>query len=254
MANKKIQWEVASYRLTLFPKIDANVNLLSPDFASRIWPDGKDVKKTSEKLIDQKPQILLEGKYEDSKLILNLTPFRIDLNYLPKDQVNLSTFSLQSLGIFEDSLIKLQTLTKNWFNKLSTMEFSRLAFSTDLIHRVENHEAGYNLVSTYLPFKVDPSTSTDFRYQINKFTSSKIVDGLRINRISLWDVLKFDLELSPSGLSESAIKKEDMFYAHLNFDINTDQSSKNVYKGKELTTMFDELISEGVEISEKGVK
>jgi hypothetical protein len=150
---------------------------------------------------------------------LSVNPFKIDLVLSPKEQLDFTSVTLQTLGFYSDAIDDANYLAESWISQGNLPKIQRLVYAPDLVSRVKSHQQAYEVISQYLPFSVDPNTSSDFRYQINKFTTSRVQRGLKLNRVTAWDVLRFNFQFSVGPLSQPPINSEELYYCHLSLDI-----------------------------------
>jgi len=118
----------------------------------------------------------------------------------------------------------------------------RLAFGAVLTRPVDDLLTGYRQISDYLPFvQLDPESSSDFSYQINRPRNSTVISGLRINRFSRWSVARvfastFDTQIG----------------CRVELDINTAQEFQGELPQEKLPVIIQELVDLGKEIAENG--
>jgi hypothetical protein len=248
-----IKWETNSSRISIFPLFNGN-KTVTPEIAIALWPKSQYISKKNTKIADDTGQITIEGEYKSNKLLLIGTPFKIDLIIVPKEPVNVTSFSLQTLGLFSETIPDVNELAKIWFTQDNFPEIQRLAFATELVFRVKSHEDAYKLMAQYLPFPLDGKTSSEFMYQINQFTTSEVEKGLKINKINTWDALRLNLEIGTSQLAQKMINKNELYYCHLKLDINTDLENKKPLNKKSTNNLYQELVNHAVVTSNEGIK
>jgi hypothetical protein len=123
-------------------------------------------------------------------------------------------------------------------------------FGAEISIPVSNHVEAYRLLDSYLPVvTVDPESS-DFNYSINRKRSSEVgISGLRINRLSRWNALLRKIGMKTA---EQVVSAAEFYSCRVEFDMNTDPASIGRLPKEKLKDIFQELVSLGVEISEKG--
>jgi len=251
--SNPINWAVNSFRITVFPVLrDGNISL-NQEYVSKLWPKNTDAVLKNTIVSSELGQITLEGEYKNKKLLLVAMPFKIDLVVLPKVQVDVTTASLQTLGIYDEIIDDLNALAESWIKQDNFPPIQRFAVAPELVSRIKSHDEAYVAISQYLPFDLEPSTSSDFRYQINKFVSSNVITDLKINRVTAWDVLKINLQLSTMQTTQAPIRYDDLYYCHLTLDINTDLENQNELNKDKLPLLCRELISYTETISKEGM-
>lgn len=193
-----------------------------------------------------------EGPFKDGKLVLSITPIRIDWLYTVPDVSNQED---ESIPKFSDKLQPFLQLMNRWFELSTCPAVQRLAFGAILLHPVEDRESGYRFLQSYLPsVKLDAEGSSDFSYQINRPIDSRCrIDGLRINRLSKWSVnVKGMVELSFQKTSVKSIPFPSYHICRLELDVNTVDEFEGKLKREQLPQVFEELIDLGKDIAIKG--
>jgi hypothetical protein len=179
---------------------------------------------------------------------LKQEPGRVDLVVLaalPDDPKELT--GLPSLGAFDDQCQEFSDLASKIFKGFQENDVNvrRIAFGSEAIIPVEDHQSGYILLDKYLPFvEVDPASS-DFLFGINRRRSSNAVQHIQVNRLSRWSVRRL--------LSKLTSEVEITFYAvHLLLDVNSVRDYEKALAGDECGRLFDEFIEFTFEILEQG--
>ena len=251
LIKNPVSWDNVFSRITVFPLLKDR-NTVS-EIANNIWPKTKDAILKNTTVFSEVGKINLEGELKNKKLSVSISPLKLDLTVTPKEQVDLMSFSLMTMGSYSESVKDISQLAEIWFSQEKFPQIQRLAFGLDLVSRVKSHDEAYNVISQYLPFPVDPQTSSDFRYQVNKFTTSEVVKGLNINRVSVWDALKLDLQLSIGHISQLPSKYEELYYCHLTLDINTGLEHQGELEKGKIFSLYEELESYACKISKEGI-
>jgi hypothetical protein len=253
--TNQINWNNTSSRITIFLLIE-NANIVHTiDYSTSLWPQNRDVKLINTTKVAETGQINLQGEFKNKNLLLSVTPFKLDLIFSPKDQLDLtSSISLQTMGLYAEAISDVNFLVESWLQQSSMPKIQRLAYAPELVSRVKSHHEAYEVISQYLPFPVDPATSSDFRYQINKFTTSRVQRGLKINRVTAWDVLRFNFQLSVGQIAQPPLQHEDLYYCHLSLDINTELEHTGELGRDKIIPLYKELVSHVEVISKEGIK
>jgi hypothetical protein len=242
-------WQVEAIRLTGFPLP-----------LSEIDPSGWWVNVVGEppETESSRPKVGLykrEGSFDGKRLALDVQLGRVDWTLGPLAETSgMPPETLPVIGPFDSALSAFVPLMHNWLGLAVPM--TRLAFGAVLAQPVSDRKAGYLKIAAYLPsIRLDPETSSDFFYQINRPRDSKSgISGLRINRLTKWSVLLFQtlgvslektqMRTTGYGVTETACRLE--------LDINTlPEFSQPLPQGK-LAEIFDELVDMGREIAVKG--
>jgi hypothetical protein len=240
------EWQVETLRATAFPTGIPRMQMG--------WWD---------KLIAESPEIRIsrpregvhreEGPFENGKLIFSAKPTRIDWLYTVDIE---KSEGLPTLGNFHGVEHGFFKVVKRWLEICDPIK--RLAFGAILLYPVSSREEGYQLIGKMLPCVVlDPATSFDFLYQINRpRLSQSISPTILINRLTKWSVAKLQrlhIELSVEAKVQPSILPHEGFYAcRLEIDVNTPQQNVDQLTKDKLVPLFDELLSLANEISQKG--
>ena len=242
-------WRIGQIRATFFGEFDIKID------PKTYWINGVSIdKETSNPKTGQK---IIEGSKNNQKIALVILPIRMDLIVTPPETTKIESDNIYipDLGFLNKTGKDFSALIKVWLmsKNLSTHNFNRVAYGIDLIMKAPSTEEAYKKISEYLPFKVDAKDSSDFIYQINKPIESKKIKKLKINRLTQWEVLKFNAEISSGDSPEMKHKYPDVRYCHLKLDINNVPASITL-KNTQALDLFNELSVLGSEISEKGIK
>jgi hypothetical protein len=230
-------WKTEHLRLTMF------AHEVPGGEASSWW---KGITATDPETVTSKAPLgihAVEGSFKQFRLVLNISPGRIDWLFTPKlsEQVD-----LPDLGSFESNEALFLESMSSWTSR-TKLNVKRLAFGSALRLPVKDPVEGYKALADFLPaVKITPGDSTDFLYQINRPRPSKVVDGLKINRLSNWNVLAVNLvEL----ISQRKGPRDT--YCRATVDISTDTEwEKDLFADS--PKLIRELCSLGKEIIERG--
>lgn len=246
---EKVVWKAKHFRVTVFPE---KVFEAKPE---RLWPQMSGIALEKQTISPKSGGNVLEGSYENQKVTLSVLPIRIDLLINTPEQIKMdSPIPVPDLGSLRESCERFNLLVEGFFKNASLPMLKRIAFGADLVRHVLSMEKGYEEVSKYIPFKVDPKNSSDFKLQINKPTTSKIKKGLKINRLTIWDVLKLNMELSSINNPKLSHKYPQIHFLHLALDINTAAEYEGTFNKEESLKLYKELVENALEITVKGVK
>ena len=208
-------WQVGMLRLTAFPSPAA-------EFSDQDW--WTDVFGEPPESISSHPRTgeqHLEGPFGSGQIALDLQPMRIEWRYMAMDEPS-GYNAFPVLGPFLENLGSFQRLMNHWLELKNCPPTIRLAFGATLLLPVLSHEAGYELLSLYLPsVRLDPQGSSDFSYQINRRRKSTIgIPDLDINRLSKWSVI-FRRQSLVSMDFKSIREFPELYACRLDLDINT---------------------------------
>jgi hypothetical protein len=163
------------------------------------------------------------------------------------------------LGSFPDVLHAFAGVMSGWLHARPG-EFKRLALGAVLRLPVESREAGYELLSTYyLPFSVDPASSADFLYRINRPIESHVLSEMtKLNRLMTWSVMSsqaFQVRVEIAGDSTSEHVRREGIEIHncrLELDINTAAERQDTLPHEALPGILDELCQQALLLAENG--
>lgn len=239
-------WQVASMRITVFPREVVPTERLS-------WWD--DVVGFPPETVVTRPktgQYQALGEFEGRRLTLQIQPGLIDWSVSPLVKAAEEDPDIL-VGPFPDVLASLAKVAAPWLP--SAPALTRFAFGAILVQPVENVRGGYVLIQRYLPsVVVDPDGSSDLFYQINRRrTSTSQIEGLRINRLSKWSVQvaqRVTVTLGTDGVAARTLGQE--VGCRLELDINTAQDSASALPAERLVALLQELTDLATEIAQKG--
>lgn len=240
-------WQTELIRLTAFPS--PSMNISQQNWWEELMGEPPSKQNKNRKTFEQ----VDEGQYKAGRLILGVSPLRIDWVYRTlENSADEPMTKLPVLDSFKQTLADFTELINPWLS--TDLALSRLAFGCVLLQEVEDHPTGYSLVSSYLPFKLDENNISDFIYRINRKKQSQVVNGLIINPLSTWSAIA--LRNFTIVASENRVIQQDMsdplYAARLELDINTAQEFEGVLPSEKLQALFDELIRFGTDIATNG--
>lgn len=124
----------------------------------------------------------------------------------------------------------------------------RLAHGVVLDFPVEDREAGYLMLNRLLSMEVDPHKMSDLFYQVNRPCNSKVVEGLRVNRVMKW-VVQANMRMSFVG--PKVHRQSQSFAVSVELDLSTPADREDPIS--ELSAqLVEELVNHGKLIAKKG--
>jgi len=197
------------------------------------------------------------GAFQGGLLVLTIDPVRVVWTALPTSpDLNFQPGTLPALRPFPESSGWFLRLMQRWLRD-SCPEINRLGFSARLARVAPSgREEAYRLLDEYLPaVQVSPDTH-DFQYRINRKRSSAVgIEGLRINRLSAWSCVKFQVQIQTqleSGQTGPPLSVEGPFSCVVELDVNTEPEFGKPLPHDKLPELFAELVQLAAEIAEKG--
>ncbi len=242
--QEPITWETEILRFTGFPL--PSVDITQATWWTELFDQPPDTEIFKSKVNTKH----IEGELDNSKLILELSPQRLDLLLTVNDQRS-PIISQNSIGVFSNKLTEFSDLIFRWFALGSIPDFHRLAFGGVLILPVKDKATGYQIIGNFLQYvQIDPGSS-DFLYQINRPRLSRSnIPNLYINRLSKWSVAKsIQIQIAPNIRIEAGLEE---FACRLEFDINTSAEFNEEINPEQSRLIFLELVDLAIEISQNG--
>jgi hypothetical protein len=242
-------WQTQMIRLTAFPSPATEIS--SQNWWAEIAGEPPE-SKTSQPRINQQ---LESGPYKNGQLVLGVRSNRIDWQYAAVQNDTTKELIIPTLGSFPDSLLTFTELMSKWFKLNSMPSLMRLAFGAVLVHPVNDFSEGHEFLQRYSLPKFNLEGTSDFLYQISRQKASETdVPDLTINRLSKWAMTVVQNIIVSFNVGELMTLPIDAqaFAATLELDINTVPNVEIELPHDTLPKIFDELISFGSEIAQKG--
>lgn len=243
-------WSAEHIRLTLFPARDFR----APDPNWWRMLVGRDPQA---KTVQQGIGIQETGPInEHCTLTLDLGANRIDLLMSPVVQPTENPTAFPTFDSCPQAFDAFRDLGARLLPHLT--DIRRMAIGGVMIAPVADKVAGYRELVPLLPsVRLDPATSSDFSYSINRHaTSPQACPDLHVNRLSIWGVaslagirIQIDgsnvgVTMNQSGSGVSALR--------LQFDVNTDAERRDNLPNDRLEPLFGELLGFARNIVERG--
>jgi hypothetical protein len=144
-------------------------------------------------------------------------------------------------------------LVNQWL-QATCPQTKRLALGAVLWLDVTSKEEGYRKMSDYLDFDLNPDSS-DFLYQINRKRSSKIVEGLSINRLTRWAIGLRQQVTATIHVGGGPVESEQgrpAYHCGLELDVNTAPEFGRPLPPERLTDLLEEMQRMSLEIVREG--
>jgi hypothetical protein len=242
-------WFSQVLRFTAFPTPDAQLGDVT------WWLEltgGQPETRTSQ---PRRGALQEEGSLQRGVLTLKIEPLRIDWLMGQSTETIIQEDTLPVLGRFTDTLPEFTHLMRRWLALPSIPPMSRLALGAILLQPVDTREEGYRRLRSYLnAVQVDPESSSDLLYQINRARPSRTeIPDLRINRLSKWSVALTIRRAITAGLGGVSIATaEEIRACRLELDVNTAPDYVGQIPRDRLVELLDEFVSLGTEIVQEG--
>jgi len=200
-----------------------------------------------------------EGPFRDGKLVLVVLPDRYEWRYHTPDISELPPKDVLTLGEFRGALETFVVLVNDWLELGIGPSVSRLAFGAHLLKAWDDQREAFRDLGEYLPFDGEHlEGSVGFLYQINRRIKSDLgIADLEINRLAKWQAreivrARVRMQGGPEVVIDENVLRElqvPMHTANLEVDINNVPMS---LPDDRLHEIFEELVTLGAEIAEKG--
>lgn len=245
------KWRIQSARLTTFFLAGE-----TPD-PSGFWSEVVGNDPSEEHKRAAAGQLQQIGEFDGLPLQLLVQPGRLDwtINLDPLLRGALEVSPVELGASFDSILASFNKLATKWLEVCPPT--NRLAVGIVLTQVVADRRSGYVQLSEYLTsVKIDPDNSTDFNYQINRPRTSKVVPGLKINRLTKWGVIRSGrlmIAMTPGGtnVAQGGLEGEE-FSMRLELDMSTAEDQKDELQKEDLPSIVSELIEVSTEIAVKG--
>lgn len=243
-------WQVEQLRLTVFPLRDFRES--DPGWWGKIVGTAPEI-KTMQKGIGVREAGPIRDGY--CNLVLQVQGPRIDwlAAAVSKDGEPLKGFL--TFDTVKGGLNTFRELLEPWVQSVAPIK--RIGLGAVLVMPVENREVGYKTISRFLPaVKLDPTTSSDFSYSINRPRLSKSgIEDLKINRLSRWGVAQLQEIQIQAGIPGAVAIMEgaaDFQAVRVELDINTAGERTEPLPQDRQASVFQELTGLAEEIAVKG--
>lgn len=242
-------WEAENLRSTTFLKTEADIGNKESWWHSVV---GDEPERS-----DSRPKagtIRQTGPLDGKRLSLAVQPGRVDWNLSEQlESPEELGDRLPTIGLFAAAYGSFSTVQEHWFE--TCPEVARIAFGAILDIPVADRIEGYRIISRFLPnMPIDIENSIDFLYQINRPRMSNIIEGLSINRLMKWavvrtGVVRFDVGSDGRALSTNLPVQSA---CRLELDISTTAEWSGDLPRESLYAIFEEMVNLGKEIAMNG--
>jgi hypothetical protein len=236
-------WNVQLVRLTSFV-------LFNDRTKEELW--WRDTFGGEPETVTSKPKENLqqyEGAFEGGVLKLLVQPGRVDWFWsLGLEAIDLSSGKVPSLGNPEACWQTLMKAIVPWM-KISPPAV-RYAVGMVLDQQVADRKTAYGLLQAYLPaVKLSADTTSEFMYQINRPSESKVISGLKLNRLNKWMSLLAQLvEVGHGG----QMTRKDLTVVRLELDINSLLVAAVPLPKEKEANLLEEMALEAFGVASKG--
>ncbi|QDT65800.1 hypothetical protein [Calycomorphotria hydatis] len=246
MSSNKISWEVNHLRLTAF----TTKPLIGRE--QEVWQQIFDVEPENTSLSPRKAVVV--GVWNEKQAQVEIDPVRVNIRLFAQLNVDTAETALPTMGQFSERVKEFADVVSPWIRGNSNVE--RLAFGGLLMIPADNHEEAYALLQKFIGEQVRLEGAREFQLRINRRRTSNVLEGIEINRLCKWFATEFSIKgfMSRSAEAQKELAYlEDQIVASLDLDINNvGLGDSCVIPEDKLEPLFEELVSLGEEIAEKG--
>lgn len=242
--QKETSWKLESLRLTVFLEkpIDPVTSMWWKSVTSQ-EPETTTNKRQTGEYID-------EGVFEEWRLTLitnTLNQNRIDWIAYPSSP-NLQSFS--TIGNYADESKKFFGLFNSWLLNVCPSAL-RLAYGAVLLNDEPDKRSSYETLESYLPMiKFDLESWSEFAFQVNNLTASKVLEGEKLNALSKWNGIKMvHMQLEGSGSPP-----HEKHACRLELDLSSPNDNKEPINSKKLSLLYEEMSAITDKYASKGYR
>jgi hypothetical protein len=240
-----LEWGAESLRVSLFSNAPTSVN----------DEDWRALSSQTEQYNRQTTLggLIFSGNIDGGQLNLSGINKRVDiiLTTIPPT-TPVSEGRLPTIGQWEAARDRFSSFTSAW---IETAKFPivRVAFGAVLLCPTASRHESYTVLKRLLTsVSVDPDKMRELLFRINWPTTSKIIDGLLINRITNWSAIEFLLANVELGASPSATASTQGHAVRLEIDHSTDLARSKPFAHGQVLSIYKELISTASDNANKG--
>ena len=143
-------------------------------------------------------------------------------------------------------------LVKSWLQKKPLNDVQRIAFGSTVLRCCATLSGCHDVLQAFVPIQEVPAYALeDFLYQTNRWRQSKLVTGLRINRLVKWSVQRVNrmqIDAAAGVGSTSSL----VYYARLGLDVNSAPEHASLLLPHRLETLFGELVKLAIRFHSSG--
>lgn len=238
-------WLAESLRATIFP--GPGVTPVADSWWREVTnsdPDSRTIKPATREHLE-------EGPFEAARLVLSVNAIGAIQWQVGAPRPTEIPADIISAGSAAELLPAFVGLLERWFPMCPVA--SRIAFGViGLLPASEQRESYEKLGALVRSVKIDPVTSSDFLYRINRpRASTTSIANLRINRLSTWHAIKMGVMALPMGGGRGKVVNEK-YACRVEVDINTAPDFQGTFTSQQVAEVFHELRDSAVEILEMG--
>jgi len=186
------------------------------------------------------------GKVDSNRLQIAANSGRIDVIMAPKETDALDALKLPTIGSWVSSRDRFVEQTRRWLAS-SQMTFHRIAVGASLVFTTGSVLESITELKKYL-YSVTGNIdeASEFSLRINWPQTSRVLNGLRLNRITQWNAAQLTVQtfpMVPSAIGAPPIAAHSNLYVvKLEVDHSTDEKRTDSFQSSELFPIYEELM------------
>ncbi|MEH1790340.1 hypothetical protein [Nostoc sp.] len=241
------KWKTESLRMTAF--LSPSSQITEQNWWEEISGSPPEVRSSQPRTGVKQDEGLFQDENTRGKLILAVQPSRID--WLLAIDFDPTSFNLQSVVSFSESVNSFTQLMNRWFNVSPNLQ--RIAFAANTLLPFEDVKQAYEYLPGYFPLnQLDLKNAQDFIYRINRPRNFDDISDFKINRLSTWSVMTFTtFKLTNVGSYTNYLPPFNVAI-RLEMDINTSTDLSGELPKDKLPKMFAQLVECAKEITLQG--
>lgn len=241
----RLDWGVQVARLTLFLRDPYSVS-------DKDWLTitGQDEAETRQVIPGGKR---LSGRVPNGALQVAAAGHRFDVVLSAVELEENEELFIPSVGTLDETLKTFVESTCKWIDQTKPLVV-RAAFGAVLTYKTETRDGAYQHLKGLLKsVDVQPEKMRDLLYRVNWKCTSRVQEGLIINRLTTWSALRIVRKLIEIG-DEIATESggEEIHAVRLEVDHNTDDANRTPFDPDKMMPIYSELVDLGRENAAEG--
>jgi len=238
-----LDWAVQSVRLTLF-------SLEPPFVTDKDWQaiTGQDNEAETRQALPGGGK-RFSGNVANGVLSVGAVGSRTDIVLSAPDPSQ--DITLPVVGTLDDTFPSFFESTAKWL-EATQLPINRIAFGSMLLcHTANRAEAYRHLGDLLTSVKVDPGMH-DLLFRVNWRRASKVIEGLKLNRLTTWNSLEARVVFVDGAAEVVAASDQVSTAIRLEIDHSTDGEHKTAFDRGRLKHIYWELVELARENAVKG--
>ncbi len=228
-----LDWGAQVARLTLFLRDPYSVS-------DKDWLTitGQDEAETRQAIPGGKR---LSGRVPNGALQVAAAGHRFDVVLSAVELEENEELVIPSVGALDETLKTFVESTCKWIDQTNP-PVVRAAFGVVLTCKTETRDGAYQHLKGLLKsLDVQPEKMRDLLYRVNWRCTSRVQEGLIINRLTTWSALRIIRKLIQIG-DEIATESDEIHAVRLEVDHNTDDANRTPFDPDKVIPIYSELV------------